>query len=120
MATKIGGTFTLGSTGIHQIPLAGATEAPTYLRFIVSGRFGQTESSPSFSYGATDGTKSYTKSALGLNSSSRPINHYVMSNGVPTLALSASLVSMTVDNGFGFTLNVTTANSARQVTVEYE
>lgn len=117
---RIGGTFTLGSTGIHEIPLTDATQAPVYLRFTVSGRVGITETNPSFSYGATDGTKSFTKSALGLNSSNKPINHYVLSSGVPTLALSASLVSMTVTSGFGFTLDVSTSNSGRQVTVEYE
>lgn len=117
---KIGGTFTLGSTGLQEIPLEGATQPPTYLRFTVSGRVGINESNPSFSCGASDGIKSFSKSALGLNTTSRPIHHYVLSNGVPTLALSASLVSMTVNNGFGFTLNVHTSNSGRQVTVEYE
>lgn len=120
MATKIGGTFTLGSTGTQEVPLPDATAPPTYLRFIVSGRVGVNETNPSFSYGATDGKKSYAKSAVGQNSSTRPINHYALVSGTPTLVLSASLVSMSVSSGFGFTLNVHTANSARQVTVEYE
>lgn len=118
--TKIGGSFTLGSAGIHQIPLEDATCPPKYLRFTVTGRVGINETTPTFSYGATDGTKSFCKSSLGLNSSTKPINHYVLSGGVPTIALSASIVSMTVDSGYGFTLDVSTPNTARQVTVEYE
>lgn len=120
MATRIGGSFTLGATGIQEIPIASATQPPTYLRFTVGGRVGIPETSASFSYGAADGVKQFTRSAVGMNSTTRCINHYMVINGIPTLVLSATLVSMTVSNGFGYTLDVHTSNSGRQVTVEYE
>lgn len=114
------GTFTIGSTG--NLSISGWPFQPTYIRFIVGGRFNTTETATLKSEGFTAGTNQScithhrdSTSAKERSFTDRVIHHYQRENGVMVDNIVATFVSF---NPTGFTINATAADPAYQVHYE--